>query len=86
MNKNVTTISVSSWMELPEFTFDDWEGKWYNLRCKCQNNRPSTRLKTKQVAAYYREYVKQMKLASNFRNGFVVLSIGRVKNTEGVSS
>ncbi len=82
---NFTTISVNSWMELPGLSFNEWESAAnLNTQCPCKDNKPPKRVKIKQVAKYYRDYVERMKLSKNFRNFSHVTSVKPIKNFNSV--
>uniref|UniRef100_A0A1B6I5I8 FAD/NAD(P)-binding domain-containing protein n=1 Tax=Homalodisca liturata TaxID=320908 RepID=A0A1B6I5I8_9HEMI len=69
MDGNVLTISLNSWMELPGLEFRRWEAR---------NGSPVTstrRVPVASVAAYYRDYVRLMRLSKYFRSGVVVTSV-----------
>lgn len=87
LDQNITTISISSWMELPGLSFREWENSSLDIgtNCSCQDNRPPERVKIKQVAMYYHDYVRHMKLMKNMRNFSYVKSVRRIKNIYLVS-
>ncbi|XP_054276279.1 oxidative stress-induced growth inhibitor 1-like [Macrosteles quadrilineatus] len=73
MDGNVLTISLSSWMELPGLEFRKWE--------MLHNGGTSTtvrRVPVASVAAYYRDYVRLMRLGKYLRNNVVVTSVRRL--------
>lgn len=83
LDQNITTISISSWMELPGLSFGEWENSSLDLgtNCSCQDSRPPVRVKIKQIAMYYHDYVRHVKLMKNMRNFSHVKSVRRIKNT-----
>lgn len=70
MDGNVLTISLNSWMELPGFNFRSWE----SLNSGSISG-AARRVPVSSVAAYYRDYVKLMKLSRFFRDNTFVTSI-----------
>ncbi|RWS11707.1 oxidative stress-induced growth inhibitor 2-like protein [Dinothrombium tinctorium] len=57
--KETLTISVASWMQLPDLQIKDW---------KQQNNRKESRVSLSTVAKYYKDYVQRKQLDKFFRN------------------
>lgn len=75
-------------MELPGLSFNEWEMIANNasLKCPCKDSRlPPKRVKVKQVAKYYRDYVEHMRLSKNFRNFSCVTSVKPVTCIDSVS-
>lgn len=74
MDSNVLTISLGSWMELPNADYRAWEQRDSMLEgmpCLTRDCRASSG----SVARYYAEYVKAKGLGRFFRNGCVVTSV-----------
>ena len=69
-DSDLLTVSLGTWMELPDLTMKDW--------------RPDVlvdnRVSVATVAAYYKEYVQQKSLSSNFVENTFVTSVRRVAN------
>ena len=69
-DSDLLTVSLGTWMELPDLTMKDW--------------RPDVlvdnRVSVSTVAAYYKEYVQHMSLSSNFEENTFVTSVRRVSN------
>ncbi|XP_072153161.1 oxidative stress-induced growth inhibitor 2 isoform X2 [Bemisia tabaci] len=80
MKKNLLTISLSSWMDLPGLTFQEWSSKNLNVK------EPVKRAKAGKVAQYFSDYVKKMKLCKYFKNHCTVTSVKRLKCSEVFSS
>ncbi|KAJ8868956.1 hypothetical protein PR048_030497 [Dryococelus australis] len=72
MDGNVLTISLGSWMELPDFPFRQWEA--IHTAGGPQHFRNS-RVPARSVARYYSDYVQAKKLGRFFRNSAVVTAI-----------
>lgn len=70
MDGNVLTISLNSWMELPGLNFRSWESANTG-----SISGAARRVPVSSVAAYYRDYVKLMKLSRFFRDNTLVTSI-----------
>lgn len=75
-------------MELPKLSFFEWEKMQKNdIKCECNsNNKIPKRVKIKQVAQYYNDYVEHMRLTKNFRNFSFVTSLKRIKSRSSVST
>ncbi|XP_065211519.1 oxidative stress-induced growth inhibitor 2-like [Planococcus citri] len=81
LDGETTTISISSWMELPKLPFYEWESMQQNdIKCNCNNYRMPKRVKIKHVAQYYNDYVEHMRLSKNFRNFSFITSLKRIKS------
>uniref|UniRef100_A0A1B6D3R4 FAD/NAD(P)-binding domain-containing protein n=1 Tax=Clastoptera arizonana TaxID=38151 RepID=A0A1B6D3R4_9HEMI len=70
MDGNVLTISLNTWMELPGLEFRKWESHH-----NCNSSGAPRRVPVATVAAYYKDYVKQMGLSRFMRFGVVVTSV-----------
>lgn len=70
MDGNVLTISLNSWMELPGLDFRSWESVNTGMISGA-----ARRVPVSAVAAYYRDYVKRMKLSRFFRDNILVTSV-----------
>ncbi|KAH6946322.1 hypothetical protein HPB50_012820 [Hyalomma asiaticum] len=79
MDGGILTISLGSWMELPDLTFKEWDSSKPlppQGSPNCQN-----RVSVQRVAQYYRDYVDLKHLQRYFRNFASVQSV-RPCNTE----
>lgn len=86
LDGDTTTISISSWMELPKLPFHDWESmQKEDIKHNYNNYRMPKRVKIKHVAQYYNDYVERMRLSKNFRNFSFVTSLKRIKSKSCVS-
>jgi len=71
-DSELLTVSLGTWMELPNLSMKDW--------------RPDViksvggRINVSTVAAYYKEYVQTMSMGSNFDEDTLVTSIRKVSN------
>ena len=80
MDKEVLTVSLGTWMELPNLTMADW------LSQKSDTNQPAPesgfksgdRISVGAVAEYYKDYVDKMGLAHNFVNRAQVTRVRKV--------
>ncbi len=72
---DVQTVSLGSWMELPNLKL----GEVGTCRANC---RSTNRVNVSHVAKYYREYVERLGLAGNFVNEAVVTSVREVKDLD----
>lgn len=70
MDGNVLTISLNSWMELPGMSFRNWE----SVNTSSVSG-AARRVPVSSVAAYYRDYVKLMKLSRFCRDNVLVTSV-----------
>ena len=70
MKSDIQSLSLSSWLELPEYRFASWEDERYSHRKKSED-----RVSLGDVAQYYSDYVVKMGLQDNFRNGAKVDSV-----------
>lgn len=118
MEPNLRTLSLSTWMSLPNLSFDDWLNEQQSKKsCQCDNNdndtsaafsssqkhsdgdrirkkmqsmsdgivvtdEVKTRALVQDVAKYYENYVRLMKLDKFFRNDTVVVSVRQVRENE----
>ncbi|XP_029447485.1 oxidative stress-induced growth inhibitor 2 isoform X2 [Rhinatrema bivittatum] len=68
---SMLTISLGDWMELPGFKFKDWiASKRRNIKCD--------RATPKEIASYYKQYVKVMGLQRNFIENTYITSVSRL--------
>lgn len=79
MDGGILTISLGSWMELPDFTFEEWEHSLSGCGCNGHN-----RASVRHVAQYYRDYVSHQGLESYFRNFSQVQSVRALDDNEGL--
>lgn len=73
MDGGILTISLGSWMELPDLTFKEWDAskpRSPHGSPNCQN-----RVSVQRVAQYYRDYVDLKGLRPYFRNYAQVQSV-----------
>lgn len=73
MDGGILTISLGSWMELPDLTFKEWDSSKPQSpqgSPNCQN-----RVSVQRVAQYYRDYVNLKHLQRYFRNFASVQSV-----------
>lgn len=59
-DSDLLTVSLGTWMELPNLPMKDWKPWLYDT--------VEGRINVSTVAAYYKDYVKRMSLGSNFVN------------------
>ena len=89
MNYSQYSLSLDYWLELPGYPFKTWqeEHKYKNEVSGCSCNLPKlmredgvheNRILPNHVAQYYSDYIKRMKLDSNFINNVTVTSVKRV--------
>ncbi|XP_063237360.1 oxidative stress-induced growth inhibitor 1-like [Bacillus rossius redtenbacheri] len=71
MDGNVLTISLGSWMELPDLPFRRWEAG----QAGCGQPPRDSRVPARLVARYYADYVRAKRLARYFRDGAVVTAV-----------
>ena len=86
-SKQLQTVSMADWMELPNFSMETFRQIRRNCRCRASStttttttassNQSSIRATYDEVRAYYTSYVKRHKLTDNFRVGYEVISIER---------
>ena len=84
-SKQLKTISMADWMELPNYPMSTFRQVRRSCRCRQSSNNKSTtddqesrRATYDEVRSYYIHYVKRNQLVNNFRNGTEVTSIARV--------
>jgi hypothetical protein len=86
-SKQLQTVSMADWMELPNYPMSTFRQQRQASRCRLapnneqsitQNNEPSARATYDEVRAYYIHYVKRNRLTNYFRNGCEITSIERV--------
>ena len=70
MKSDIQSLSLSSWLELPEYRFASWEDERYSHRKKSEG-----RVSLGDIAQYYSDYVSKMGLQDNFMNGVKVDSV-----------
>uniref|UniRef100_UPI00358FD9C4 oxidative stress-induced growth inhibitor 1 n=1 Tax=Myxine glutinosa TaxID=7769 RepID=UPI00358FD9C4 len=70
MDGSMRTLSLGSWMELPVLAFKDW-------MLENRRNFRNDRATAADVAAYYRHYVREMRLDRRFITGTHVTSVRR---------
>jgi len=81
-SKQLQTVSMADWMELPNYSMSTFRQQ--RRACRCRNNietikdDQSVRATYDEVRSYYIHYVKRNRLTNNFRNGYEVTSIERV--------
>lgn len=83
MDRSILTISLGSWMELPDFTFKEWEQSKAYPASSCGTN-GQNRAPVKHVAQYYREYVEHKGLTEYFRNFSRVTSVRIADENHGL--
>ncbi|CAF1264309.1 unnamed protein product [Adineta ricciae] len=90
-SKQLQTISMADWMELPNYPISTFRQQRRACRCRLMpNHNQSTESKDDvskratydEVRSYYIHYVKRNRLANNFRNCSEVTSIKRVSVDE----
>lgn len=91
MDGGILTISLGSWMELPDLTFKEWDSSKPRMphgTPNCQN-----RVSVQRVAQYYHDYVNLKGLRPYFRNYAQVHSVtpleldsGGAENGKGAES
>lgn len=82
MDGSMQTLSLSSWMELPDLPFHDWLKKQKRLEDSievCSNRATWT-----EVCNYYMSYVDEKKIAKNFLDYHTVTSIQKVYRNKKV--
>lgn len=94
MDPNLRTLSLSTWMSLPNLNFDEWLSQQHyddhlkdeKFRRKNLSEAISDEVKTRalvqHVADYYTDYVRVMKLSKFFRNDTIVVSVKQIKDNE----
>lgn len=89
MSYSQYSLSLDYWLELPGYQFKQWqeEHNYKNEMSGCSCNLPKltrgegvheSRILPNHVAQYYSDYVKRMKLDSNFMNNVTVTSVKRM--------
>lgn len=86
-SKQLKTVSMADWMELPNYPMETFRRQRQASRCRAaMKNEASSSLSAEinplratyeEVRAYYIYYVKRHGLANHFRNGYEVTSITR---------
>jgi len=74
-DSDLLTVSLGTWMELPNLSLKDWNPKKVTSVGK--------RVNVSTVAKYYQEYVKLMSLGSNFEEDTLVTSVRKISNCGG---
>ncbi|XP_064467236.1 oxidative stress-induced growth inhibitor 1-like isoform X2 [Ornithodoros turicata] len=83
MDGSILTISLGSWMELPDLTFREWEQTKPRTTPCCGTN-GHNRAPVQRVAQYYRDYVSHKGLTPYFRSFSCVTSIRITDEKEGL--
>lgn len=83
MDGSMQTLSLSSWMELPDMPFKDWVTK--HRRENNQVDSSVNRATINDVCNYYMSYVEEKNLQSNFFDNHVVTSVRKVYKTHSVA-
>ena len=73
-DSDLLTVSLGTWMELPNLSLKDWNPKKVTV---------GKRVNVSTVAKYYQEYVKLMSLGSNFEEDTLVTSVRKISNCGG---
>lgn len=87
-SKQLKTISMADWMELPNYPMSAFRQQRRSCRCNASANNQQTttvlddnqnrRATYDEVRAYYVQYAKRFRLMNNFRNGYEITSMERV--------
>jgi hypothetical protein len=85
-SKQLQTVSMADWMELPNYSMATFREQRRACRCRSSTNpEQSTTLNDDaaratydEVRSYYIHYVKRNRLTNHFRNGYEITSIERV--------
>ncbi|CAF1280831.1 unnamed protein product [Adineta ricciae] len=92
-SKQLQTVSMAHWMELPNYSMSTFrqQRRAHRLRLAAQNEQSSAiednmplRATYEEVRSYYIHYVKRNRLTNHFRNGCEVTSIERVSLGEPI--
>ncbi|XP_052248107.1 oxidative stress-induced growth inhibitor 2-like isoform X1 [Dreissena polymorpha] len=84
MEGSMQTLSLSSWMELPNLPFQKWLKSNHSSDRRKETN--GDRATISDVCNYYTHFVNKMNIQNNFYNGYVVTSVKKVhtlKKTSG---
>ncbi|CAF3207543.1 unnamed protein product [Rotaria sp. Silwood2] len=80
-SKQLQTISMADWMELPNYSMSTFRQQRRSCRCNnslTTNENQCHRATYDEVHSYYMYYVKRNRLTNYFRNGHEITSIERV--------
>jgi hypothetical protein len=86
-SKQLQTVSMADWMELPNYSMSTFRQQRQACRCRAGTNNEQSIIKSndlsvrstyEEVRAYYIHYVKRNRLSNYFRNGYEITSIERV--------
>ena len=77
MDKEVLTVSLGAWMELPNLTMSDWQAQKSGDQEE-SGFKSGDRISVGAVAEYYKDYVDKMGLAHNFVNRAQVTGVRKV--------
>ena len=75
-DSELLTVSLGTWMELPSLTMREWR----------PDIMVDNRVSVATVAAYYKEYVQQKSLSSNFVENTFVTSLRMLSNSARASA
>lgn len=85
MHSSTITLSLSRWLELPLYSFDDWkkeksrdeeeEGRRKDGKKRERSSVRKLRASARDIADYYSSYVARLKLEKNFQTGFTVTRV-----------
>jgi len=79
MDKDVLTVSLGTWMELPNLPMSDWLAKNSNSTNNQKKSfKSGDRISVGAVADYYKDYVDRMDLSHNFVNRAKVTRVRKV--------
>lgn len=73
-DSDLLTVSLGTWMELPDLTFSQWRPNIADLV------RVGGRINVATVAEYYSDYVRLKSLSGNFQEGTWVTSVRKLSN------
>jgi hypothetical protein len=81
-SKQLKTVSMADWMELPNYPMSTFRQQRRSCRCRnstqtTTNDEESVRATYDEVRSYYIHYVKRNRLTDYFRNGYEITSIER---------
>lgn len=82
MDGSMQTLSLSSWMELPDMPFKEWVSKRQRLEDSIEPS--AERATITDVCDYYMTYVEEKNLQSNFFDNHVVTSVQKVYTSSKV--
>lgn len=87
MDKDVLTVSLGTWMELPNYSMSEWKNSKNNAELSSNERktkdkstrwRSGDRVSVAAVAEYYKDYVEKMGLSKNFLNRAIVTRVRKV--------